>query len=93
MKLTKEELNIKITESDINDDLKISLLEDINDSFSNDDIIDDLKRQIDEISSERDDIKSKYIERFTNNEIKINENSIKDLDDIKEKNYIDIQSI
>ena len=65
MKLSKEELKKKIDEKISDEDLKIELLEDIEDSI---DISDDSekveKTAYDEVVAERDEIKRKYKERF-----------------------------
>lgn len=65
MKLSKEELKKKIDEKIEDEDLKIELLEDIEDSV---DVSDDTekveKTAYDEVVAERDEIKRKYKERF-----------------------------
>ena len=65
MKLSKEELKKKIDEKITDEDLKIELLEDIEDSV---DVSDDTekveKTAYDEVVAERDEIKRKYKERF-----------------------------
>jgi len=65
MKLSKEELKKKIDEKIADEDLKIELLEDIEDSV---DVSDDTekveKTAYDEVVAERDEIKRKYKERF-----------------------------
>ena len=69
MKLSKEELKKKIDEKIEDEDLKIELLEDIEDSV---DISDDTekveKTAYDEVVAERDEIKRKYKERFLSSE-------------------------
>ena len=99
MKLNKEELINKISEYEISDDIKVGLLEDITDSIDNQPLVEELQKTIDDLSSklsdtekERDEITNKYIDRFkTNDSIRIVND--KPLDDVKEKNYIDIKSI
>lgn len=93
MRLKKEELINKISEYELSDDIKISLLEDVSDSIDDSDVISELQKTIDDITKERDDIKQKYIDRFKNDSIKLNENANTLLDDVKEKNYIDVTSI
>lgn len=66
MKLSKEELKKKIDEKIEDEDLKIELLEDIEDSV---DIAEDETEKVektayDEVVAERDEIKRKYKERF-----------------------------
>lgn len=59
MKLTKEELIAKVQGSEVNDELKISLLEDISDSFETID-----RSKFVEVEK-YDELKDKYIKRFT----------------------------
>lgn len=66
MKLSKEELKKKIDEKITDEDLKIELLEDIEDSV---DVTEDESEKVDktaydEVVAERDEIKRKYKERF-----------------------------
>ena len=66
MKLSKEELKKKIDEKITDEDLKIELLEDIEDSV---DVTEDESEKVektayDKVVAERDEIKRKYKERF-----------------------------
>lgn len=93
MKLSKEELKKKIDEKIENEDLKIELLEDIEDSVDvtkEDDTEKVEKTAYDEVVAERDEIKRKYIERFLNGK----EQSEKvEEEDLKEKEIIDVKEI
>ena len=64
MKLSKEELKAKINEVIENEDLKIALLEDIEDSFEVADGETVSKEEFEKVIAERDEIKEKYKERF-----------------------------
>jgi hypothetical protein len=66
MKLSKEDLKKKIDEKITDEDLKIELLEDVEDSMevSTDDTEKVEKTAYDEVVAERDEIKRKYKERF-----------------------------
>ena len=66
MKLSKEELKKKIDEKIEDEDLKIELLEDIEDSIdvSEDETEKVEKTSYDEVVAERDELKRKYKERF-----------------------------
>lgn len=92
MRLNKDDLINKISEYDLSDDIKISLLEDVSDSIDDSTLVEDLQKTIEDITKERDEIKQKYIDRFKNDSIKI-ENTNNILDDVKEKEYIDIKAI
>ena len=67
MKLSKEELKKKIDEVISDDDLKISLLEDIEDSIE---VADDSekveKSAYDDVVAKYEELKTKYKERFLN---------------------------
>lgn len=69
MKLSKEELKKKIDEVITDDDVKISLLEDIEDSV---DVADDTekveKSAYDEVVAKYEEIKQKYKDRFLKGE-------------------------
>lgn len=94
MKLSKEELKKKIDEKIENEDLKIELLEDIEDSvdvMKEDDTEKVEKTAYDEVVAERDEIKRKYIERFLNGE-EVKEEDLKE-EDLKEEEIIDVKEI
>ena len=65
MKLSKEEFKSKIDEKISDEDLKIELLEDIEDSMDVEDTSEKVEKSAyDEVVAERDEIKRKYKERF-----------------------------
>lgn len=81
MKLSKEELKEKVSSLEIDDDLKIGLLEDIEDSFE-DQVEDDSRvsrEEYDDMSMKYEDMKKRYIERFLSKE------EVAELEDAKEK--------
>lgn len=93
MKLSKEELKKKIDEKISDEDLKIELLEDIEDSI---DVSEDSekveKTAYDEVVAERDEIKRKYKERFlAGEENPVEENE--DDEELKEEEIIDVKEI
>lgn len=63
-KLTKEELNKRIDALELDDDTKISLMEDISDSINDDSEINSLREEISSKDSEIADLKEKYKSRF-----------------------------
>ena len=93
MKLSKEELKKKIDEKIADDDLKIELLEDIEDSV---DVSDDTekvdKTAYDEVVAERDEIKRKYKERFLKGNDEEKEEK-EDDEELKEEEVIDVKEI
>lgn len=94
MKLSKEELKKKINEKISDDDLKIELLEDIEDSIdvSEDETEKVEKTAYDEVVAERDEIKRKYKERFLKGE-EVKEDAKEDDEELKEEEVIDVKEI
>lgn len=95
MKLSKEELKKKIDEKIEDEDLKIELLEDIEDSVDvtkEDDTEKVEKTAYDEVVAERDEIKRKYKERFLKGE-EVKEDEKEDDEDLKEEEIIDVKEI
>lgn len=94
MKLSKEELKKKIDEKIVDDDLKIELLEDIEDSI---DVSDDTekvdKTAYDEVVTERDEIKKKYKERFLKGNDDEEKDEKEDDEELKEEEVIDVKEI
>lgn len=95
MKLSKEELKMKINDLGIDDELKISLLEDVEDSM---DISDDSekveKSAYDEVVAKYEELKTKYKERFLKGEeSEEKDEDEKDEDEIDEKEVIDVKEI
>ena len=93
MKLNKEELKKKIDEKISDDDLKIELLEDIEDSIdvSENETEKVEKTAYDEVVEERDEIKRKYKERFLKGE-EVKEDK-EDDEELKEEEVIDVKEI
>lgn len=92
MKLSKEEMKKKIDEKITDEDLKIELLEDVEDSFevSEDETEKVEKTAYDEVVAERDEIKRKYKERFLKGE-EVKEEE--DDEELKEEEVIDVKEI
>ena len=97
MKLSKEELKKKIDEKISDDDVKIELLEDIEDSFEvkEDESEKVEKTAYDEVVAERDEIKRKYKERFLNGSEEKEETKEEEKEDegLKEEEVIDVKEI
>lgn len=93
MKLNKEELKKKIDEKISDEDLKIELLEDIEDSIdvSENETEKVEKTAYDEVVAERDEIKRKYKERFLKGE-EVKEDTEED-EELKEEEVIDVKEI
>lgn len=93
MKLSKEELKAKIDEKISDDDLKIELLEDIEDSFESDSEEKVSKEEFEKVVSERDEIKRKYKERFLSNEDSKDEKDETEETGLEENEVIDVKEI
>ena len=95
MKLSKEELKKKIDEVVQDDEIKISLLEDIEDSI---DVADESekveKSAYDEVVTKYEEIKQKYKDRFLkgNEEDKKEDEETED-EELKEEEVIDVKEI
>lgn len=98
MKLSKQELKQRISDSiKDNDELVISLLEDVEDSMSegsNDDVqMETLKKEKEELEWKYNDIKTRYKERFLAGVDEIKENPEEKIDEVEEKTVIDVTEI
>lgn len=96
MKLSKEELKKKIDEKITDEDLKIELLEDIEDSFEvkEDESEKVEKTAYDEVVAERDEIKRKYKERFLNGSEEKEETKEEESEEgLEEEEVIDVKEI
>lgn len=69
-KLSKEELKNKINEYDVSDDIKIAMLEDIEDSMDVVDTteLDNAKADLEKALADLEEMKTKYKERFLSKE-------------------------
>lgn len=90
MKLSKEELIEKINGLAIEDEIKISLLEDITDSFE---ITEPDNSELEDIKSKYEELKTKYKERFLKGSEETDEDEKEDSEELKEEEVIDIKEI
>lgn len=91
-KFSAEELSSRINDLELDDEIKISLMEDITDSVSPDESeeLSYLKEEIQKKDSELEELKEKYKERF----LKASEEKEEPKDeDLEEKEIIDIKEI
>lgn len=98
-KLSKDEFLKKVNEMDFNDDVKISLMEDITDSLEDSSSeLDSLKAEIEQLKSELEEAKRKYIERFLSaeevkDEIKDEVNDEEVYEEKESEDVIDVKDI
>lgn len=89
MKLSKEDLKQKIDTYEIADEIKISLLEDIEDSFETGD-----SSELEEIKAKYEELKIKYKERFLNGDSETKEETEEEVpEEVKEEEEIDVEEI
>lgn len=98
MKLSKQELKQKISDSITdNEELVISLLEDIEDSMTEGDnqtVIDETKtKELEELKWKYEDLQRKYKERFLETTEESKEDEDKEDEELKEEKIIDVQEI
>lgn len=97
MKLSKQELKQRISDAITdNDDLVISLLEDIEDSMveNSESVMDETKmKELEEIKWKYDDLKAKYKERFLKGDDVEDEDAKDDDEELKEEEVIDVKEI
>lgn len=95
MKLSKEELSAKINDLDIDEEIKVSLMEDIADSIEVSSESED-NGELEELKIKYESLRGKYKERFLkgNDETEEKEDEEKEDDDeLKEEEVIDVKEI
>ena len=92
-KFSAEELSSRINDLEIDDDVKISLMEDITDSISKDESeeLATLKSELDKAKEDYEFLKEKYKSRFF--EAVSTDEETKDDEELKEEEVIDIKEI
>ena len=97
MKLSKQELKQRISDAITdNDDLVISLLEDIEDSMveNSESVMDETKmKELEELKWKYDDLKTKYKERFLKGNDKEDKEEKVDDEEMKEEEVVDVKEI
>ena len=93
-KYSAEELSSRINELELDDEVKISLMEDITDSVSPDESeeLANLKAEIEKTHAEYEELKEKYKVRFLKAVESDEEEKIED-EDLEEKEVIDVKEL
>lgn len=93
MKLSKEELSAKINDLDIDEEIKIGLMEDIADSIENSETSDN--GELEELKIKYESLREKYKERFLKSDVEVEEKEEEKEDDeeLKEEEVIDVKEI
>lgn len=86
MKLSKEDLKKKVNDMDIDDEKKIELLEDIEDSFE----VESDNTELEEIKAKYEELKEKYKARFLDSDSKEEE---EEKEEVKEVEEVDVEEI
>jgi len=88
MKLSKDELVSKINGLEIDDNVKIELMEDVTDSFE---VSETDNTELEEIKTKYEELKTKYKERFLKGDDKKDEEEKED--EMEEKEVVDVKEI
>ena len=93
-KYSAEELSARINDLELDDDVKISLMEDITDSLTPEENseLDSIKAELDSVKAEYDSLKEKYKARFLTATEEVKEEKPED-EELEEKEVIDIKEI
>lgn len=87
MKLSKEDLKKKVNEMEIDDDIKIALLEDIEDSFE---VSETDNTELEELKTKYEELKEKYKARFVDSDAKEEEEKTEELEEVEEVDVTEI---
>lgn len=91
-KLSKDELVQKINEKVMDEDVKIELMEDVTDSFNENETNEEDKQRIDELETKYKDLQTKYKERFLKGN-DVDDKKEEKSDELDEKEIVDIKEI
>ena len=93
-KYSAEDLSSRINELELDDEIKISLMEDITDSVSPDESeeLANLKSELEEYKAKYEDVKAKYKERFLK-AVESDDKEEKVEEELEEKEVIDVTDI
>ena len=87
-KMSKDELVSKINGLEIDDNVKIELMEDVTDSFE---VTETDNTELDEVKTKYEELKTKYKERFLKGDDKKDEEEKED--EMEEKEVVDVKEI
>lgn len=93
-KYSAEELSSRINDLELDDDVKISLMEDITDSVSTGESeeLTSLREEMEKVKSEYEELKEKYKSRFLQAVESEEVEEVKD-EDLEEKEIIDVKEL
>lgn len=88
-KMSKDELVSKINGLEIDDNVKIELMEDVTDSFE---VSETDNTELEEVKTKYEELKTKYKERFLKGDDKKDDEEKED-DEMKEEEVVDVKEI
>ena len=93
-KYSAEELSSRINELELDDDVKISLMEDLTDSVSPDESeeLAGIKAELEKAKADYEELKEKYKARFLK-AVESDEEEKEDTEDLEEKEVIDVKEL
>ena len=93
-KYSAEELSSRINELELDDDVKISLMEDITDSVSPDESeeLAGIRAELEKAKADYEELKEKYKARFLK-AVESDEEEKEDTEDLEEKEVIDVKEL
>lgn len=93
-KYSAEELSSRINELELDDEVKISLMEDITDSVSPDESeeLASIKAELEKAKADYEELKEKYKARFLK-AVESDEEEKEDTEDLEEKEVIDVKEL
>lgn len=93
-KFSAEELSTRINDLDLEDEVKISLMEDVTDSVSADESeeLTNLKAEVEKAHADYEELKEKYKARFLK-AVEEDSKESEESEDLEEKEVIDIKEI
>ena len=93
-KYSAEELSSRINDLDLDDDVKISLMEDITDSVSPDESeeLAGIRAELEKAKADYEELKEKYKARFLK-AVESDEEEKEDTEDLEEKEVIDVKEL
>ena len=89
-KMNKEELISKINGLEIDDNVKIELMEDVTDSFE---VSETDNTELEEVKTKYEELKTKYKERFLKGDDKKEDDTEKEDVEMEEKEVVDVKEI
>ena len=89
-KMSKDELISKINGLEIDDNVKIELMEDVTDSFE---VQETDNTELEEVKTKYEELKTKYKERFLNGNDKEDNEEKEDDEEMEEQEVVDVKEI